>query len=585
VNAVYDGTFANAENNGAPAGWTMSNNTLGGDYHARALVSDDRLTEFNETNSAFFLRFDHTNSDEGSMYFYGRTTGYTMPLKANTYYLVTVDFAGWGSTGNPLRINVSGPEGFEAVSQHENTSYNADSESGYTPQQFSIYFKTAAAGNYEISFQNPGASKKHNVVISNVTLKTAAEINTVYLAGSFNDWNTTASEMEKVGDYSYSCVVDLTNDNKDVEFKPVVNGTHISYSEFTMDESNPEGWLVEEDVDNHDNIKLMNSATCYKTYRITATWEPSYKATDGWTLKVEGVEYKDAVLSWGITNDPSWTNVNLVKDEESYTYTGTLDLSEVYTDKQFQLVVNNDWKGQDEITVIAPEGFITAGPSVGDDITLNHASTHFGTYNVTATWDSSTNHWTVEIAGAAAATETFNVTDAGWATANTRHPVDFTETEGLEAYIATLSGTTVILTKATQVPAETPIVLKGKTAKATIVYNEVPAVVNNALTWYNEYTVNDSYAHIYALTIEGDDGLAKFARVNHGVTFHNKAVIELINGSGARELRIVFAGESTGINAVAAEEGANRIYNMNGQRVSAPAKGLYIVDGKKVVMK
>ena len=174
VNAFFDGTFAAAENNGAPAGWTMSNNTLGGDYHAR-VMHDDRLAEFNEDKSAFFLRFDGTNSSRGSMYYYGNTEGYTMPLKANTYYRVTVDFAGWGSTGKPLRMNVTGPEGFTAQNQQYNTANNADAGDN-APQQFNIVFKTAGEGNYVINFQTPGAdSNTHNVVISNLKLFTEPE--------------------------------------------------------------------------------------------------------------------------------------------------------------------------------------------------------------------------------------------------------------------------------------------------------------------------------------------------------------------------------------------------------------------------
>lgn len=177
VNAVYDGTFAAAENNGAPAGWRMSNNTLGGDYHSRAFVGDDRLSEFNDTKSGLFLRFDGTNSNRGSMYYYGDTEGYTMPLDADTYYRVTVDFAGWGSTGKPLRLNVTGPEGFSAVGQQYNTSVRAD-EADNAPQQFNIIFKTAGAGNYVINFQTPGSDdNKHNVVISNVVLKKAVAEN------------------------------------------------------------------------------------------------------------------------------------------------------------------------------------------------------------------------------------------------------------------------------------------------------------------------------------------------------------------------------------------------------------------------
>ena len=175
VNAVYDGTFAGAANNGAPAGWTMSNNTLGGDYHSRAFVGDERLAEFNSTNSGLFIRFDGTNSDAGSMYYYGQTAGYTMPLKANTTYYVSADLAGWGSTGNNVRINVGGPEGFTGVGETNNMAVRADNANN-EPIHVKFFFTTGDAGNYTISLQNPGASAKHNAVISNVEIMRAPEV-------------------------------------------------------------------------------------------------------------------------------------------------------------------------------------------------------------------------------------------------------------------------------------------------------------------------------------------------------------------------------------------------------------------------
>ena len=217
VNAIYDGTFAAATNNGAPLGWTMSNNTLGGELHSRAFVGDARLSEFNETNSGFYIRFDGTNSNRGSMYYYGNTEGYTMPLKADTYYLATVDFAGWGSTGKPLRMNVTGPEGFTAVGQTINTSVRADNADN-TPQQFNILFKTAGAGNYVINFQTPGAdTNTHAVLISNVMLKKALEDVTITSAG----YATYCSEYP----LDFSNVTGLT------AYTAEVDGTEVSFTE------------------------------------------------------------------------------------------------------------------------------------------------------------------------------------------------------------------------------------------------------------------------------------------------------------------------------------------------------------------
>lgn len=175
MNAVYDGTFAHAENNGAPAGWTMSNGTLGGSLHSRAFVGDDRLSEFNNTKSGFFIRFDGTNSNRGSLYYYGREDGYTMPLKEGANYRLTVDATGWNSTGKPLVLRVTGPSGFTAVDQQIKTESKAETEDK-KPQQFVIDFTATVAGNYEFYFQCPGSDdNKHIAVISNISLMRVIE--------------------------------------------------------------------------------------------------------------------------------------------------------------------------------------------------------------------------------------------------------------------------------------------------------------------------------------------------------------------------------------------------------------------------
>ena len=58
------------------------------------------------------------------------------------------------------------------------------------------------------------------------------------------------------------------------------------------------------------------------------------------------------------------------------------------------------------------------------------------------------------------------------------------------------------------------------------------------------------------------------------------------SGTGAPGLEIVF-GDATGINTLNVERGTlnGEVYNLAGQRVAQPTKGLYIVNGKKVVIK
>ena len=63
-----------------------------------------------------------------------------------------------------------------------------------------------------------------------------------------------------------------------------------------------------------------------------------------------------------------------------------------------------------------------------------------------------------------------------------------------------------------------------------------------------------------------------------------------VEGSAARAIPIFDDNEDTGIgDALRINKGEvtknNNVFNLNGQRVQTPGRGLYIVNGKKVVMK
>ena len=63
--------------------------------------------------------------------------------------------------------------------------------------------------------------------------------------------------------------------------------------------------------------------------------------------------------------------------------------------------------------------------------------------------------------------------------------------------------------------------------------------------------------------------------------------IQWYTSVNASELAIII-GETTGIMSV--DNGqltvdSSEVYNLNGQRVAQPTKGLYIVNGKKVIIK
>lgn len=89
----------------------------------------------------------------------------------------------------------------------------------------------------------------------------------------------------------------------------------------------------------------------------------------------------------------------------------------------------------------------------------------------------------------------------------------------------------------------------------------------------------------YGITTDG----TKFAVMGEGTkTTYYRAFLADSRTTGARALTLSFDDETTGISETMKMEdvfGENTYYNLRGQRVENPTKGLYIVNGKKVIIK
>ena len=95
-----------------------------------------------------------------------------------------------------------------------------------------------------------------------------------------------------------------------------------------------------------------------------------------------------------------------------------------------------------------------------------------------------------------------------------------------------------------------------------------------------------------ASLIDNDGAIvAEFRKTTSGTLAANKAYLKIASGSNAaRALRVVFGGDNiTEINSVEEKKPTiinnDVIYNLNGQVVTNPSKGLYIKNGKKFIVK
>lgn len=114
--------------------------------------------------------------------------------------------------------------------------------------------------------------------------------------------------------------------------------------------------------------------------------------------------------------------------------------------------------------------------------------------------------------------------------------------------------------------------------------DEATTVADNDLKAAADDTKGDG-ATIYALVEQ--DGKAVFAPLKEGVAVSvGHAYLKLPAASATRFYSIQFGGETTGINEVnAAAKADGAYYTLQGVKTSKAAKGIYIHNGKKVVIK
>ena len=113
--------------------------------------------------------------------------------------------------------------------------------------------------------------------------------------------------------------------------------------------------------------------------------------------------------------------------------------------------------------------------------------------------------------------------------------------------------------------------------------NAKSAVTVSKYKFVGTMTNTGSLDNIYALNDDGD----KFQKGTASVTPFRAYFAGTSAAATATSLGIGFGGNTTGIAELKTLRKVedNNFYNLNGQRVSQPKKGLYIVNGKKVVIK
>lgn len=181
--------------------------------------------------------------------------------------------------------------------------------------------------------------------------------------------------------------------------------------------------------------------------------------------------------------------------------------------------------------------------------------------------------------GAAATAEDITLANE-WNTYCSTNDLDFSSIEGVEAYVVSdVTATSAKLEAVTVVPAGVGFLIKGTAEqKISVPFAESAGSVTSKLVGVTTDTTLDGGNYV----LSGD----QFVLCNEAGTLPaHKAYLpgDLVT-SGAKAFGFDF-GDATGINEAKAAKADGAIYSISGVRVAQPQKGVYIMNGRKVIVK
>lgn len=186
------------------------------------------------------------------------------------------------------------------------------------------------------------------------------------------------------------------------------------------------------------------------------------------------------------------------------------------------------------------------------------------------------------------ATETATISEAGYATYATTNNVVVPEDENVKVMTVKVNaeGTAIELNDVaagTVIPAGTGILVKAPAGNCDFVVtsDKGTALAKNDLVAATSDVTSDGTKY-FALTKIGEK--VGFALVANDVVIPaGKAYLEVAAGTAAKFFGL--DGETTGINSVKTAKADGAYYTLEGVKTTKPVKGLYIHNGKKIVVK
>lgn len=351
-------------------------------------------------------------------------------------------------------------------------------------------------------------------------------------------------------------------------------------------------------VSNTGVISLTGKAGIATITASTAS-NNTYIASEAKLLIVIGEPVEDGVFNFGNCQD---YGSGIVPGDEYYTAASTWTAGNVTlnVNGKYRWYIASSGKPDfrfyanetNSMTFSAPNGYvITSIKGLSTNLKYNDA-------NLTSTtWTGKSQSVTFTTASAITFTDitvyystpTISVTmgEAGWMTySNVGAALSF---EGVTAYrVSSVAEDHVNLIPITEAPANTPVLLKA----APGVYN-LTVIASAEKTGTNKLSISDGTKtsdetyNVYALAKKND--VVGFYKVHAGVMVPaGKCFISVkiaTEQATARDFLGFIEEGATSINAIENGQSTDEVFDLQGRQVKQPTKGLYIKNGKKVIIK
>lgn len=450
--------------------------------------------------------------------------------------------------------------------------------------EFNIF---ATTENLYINGANSGTEKTNlSTSFDYVIIKKISDeptIESMSIVGDFSEfgWDATkgiamtqdASEPEK-----WTAVIDdyvISSEKLYYEYKAVAN---LSFVEYVLPAGNNQNYDFDYDGAGAGTYKLTFTANT-----SSHTVELAIQKKDLSTYTVVGA-YDNYTNQYSSFFDPSGTNIwdkdatanDLINNGDGtyskiYWNVGLTEPGTIY----YKVVKNHDWT----------ENW---GMSDKQDGNAEYIVNEAGTYNIKFTFNPKTafsDGYNVkcEVIPYTVKKHIGKYNDKCYATYCSPYALDFSTLTNLVAYNATISGDYVSFnTESETASGEGMLLMATDEGDYDIPTTfDVAPNIDNALIGVLSETVIDEVG-IFVLMNDAK-GIGFYKTQKAFTVGANTAYLPKV--STAREFIGFGDDTTTSINAISNEKMNGEVYNLNGQRVVAPAKGLYIVNGKKVVLK